>query len=83
MPRLTTFAAGEIGGHCVLPPDAFKTCLASGWGSAHPFAGRFHPIVGSVVPETTCLFPAPRSAAEAEVLWSIIEVSYHWASKAV
>lgn len=69
-----------IGGHCVLPPHAFALAEERGWGSAHPFAGKFHPIVGTVIPETTLVFKAPRDAAEAAVLWELIFVSYLWAA---
>lgn len=69
-----------VGGHCVLPPSFFKECIAKGWGSAHPFAGRYHPIVGTVIPETTLVFKAPRDAVEAQVLWEILHASYLWAA---
>jgi hypothetical protein len=69
-----------LGGHCVLPPEAFQRCVTHGWGSPHPFGGRYHPIVGTTIPETTLVFKAPRNAAEAGALFSILHISYLWAS---
>jgi hypothetical protein len=70
-----------VAGHCVLPPDIFQLCVNNNWGVAHPFAGRFHPIVGSTVPESTMVFRAPRSLDEAQWLWKILYASYLWASE--
>lgn len=69
----------EVGGHCVLSPDIFEECLDKGWGCKHPFAGRYHPIVGTVVPDTTLLYFTPRDERECETLWKIILKSYEWA----
>lgn len=68
----------KVGGHCVLPPDIFQACLEAGKGEKHPFAGRFHPIAGNVIPETTLLFYGPRSEEELEDVWSIVLASYDW-----
>lgn len=67
---------GLVGGHCILPPTLFLHCLERKWGTTHPFAGRFHPIRGSVVPACTLVFPAPRDQAEAEVIWTILRAAY-------
>lgn len=69
----------EVGGHCVLPPDIFEECLDKGWGCKHPFAGRYHPIAGTVVPDTTLLYFTPRNQEEMEALWKVLLKSYEWA----
>jgi hypothetical protein len=69
----------EVGGHCVLPPDIFEECLDKGWGCKHPFAGRYHPIAGTIVPDTTLLYFTPRDERELEALWKIMLKSYEWA----
>ncbi len=71
--------AVEVGGHCVLPPDIFEECLDKGWGCKHPFAGRYHPIAGTMVPDTTLLYFTPRDQQELEALWKVILKSYEWA----
>lgn len=71
--------AVEVGGHCVLPPDIFDECVDKGWGSKHPFAGRYHPITGTVVPDTTLLYHSPRDDYELEAIWKVILKSYEWA----
>lgn len=69
----------EIGGHCVLPEAVFLLCIEKGWGQKHPFAGRFHPIAGTMIPEETLLFFSPRDTEELEILWKIVRCSYAWA----
>lgn len=69
----------EVGGHCVLPPDIFEECVDKGWGSKHPFAGRYHPITGTTVPDTTLLYHSPRDEDELEAIWKVILKSYEWA----
>lgn len=69
----------EVGGHCVLPPDIFEECLDKGWGCKHPFAGRYHPIAGTLVPDTTLLYYTPRDEHELEALWKVLLKSYEWA----
>jgi hypothetical protein len=70
----------RIGGHCVLPPPVFQSCLEEGVGIKHPLAGRFHPIAGSTIPETTLLFYGPNTPEELERVWGILLHSYHWVS---
>jgi hypothetical protein len=71
--------AMEIGGHCVLPKSFYDHSISKGWGKQHIFAGRFHPIVGTIIPETTLMFYAPRNETELETVWNIIIQSYQWA----
>lgn len=68
----------RVGGHIVLPPADFDACITAGLGEQHPFAGRYHPITGNVIPETTLLFYGPRSEAELEAIWSLVRKSYEW-----
>jgi hypothetical protein len=69
----------EVGGHCVLPEKLFQSCIAKGWGQKHMLSGRYHPIAGTVIPETTLLFSAPRNEEELEIVWNILKASYDWA----
>jgi hypothetical protein len=69
----------EVGGHCVLPEKLFQSCIAKGWGQKHVLSGRYHPIAGTVIPETTLLFTAPRNEEELEIVWNILKASYDWA----
>lgn len=69
----------DVGGHCVLPKDIFNLCIEKGWGQPHMLSGRFHPIAGTVIPETTLLFYAPRNEDELEIVWKILRASYEWA----
>jgi hypothetical protein len=71
--------AMEIGGHCVLPKSFYDHSILKGWGKQHVFAGRYHPIVGTMIPETTLMFYAPRNETELEIVWNIIVQSYQWA----
>lgn len=68
----------RIGGHIVLPPADFASCIAAGLGEQHPFAGRYHPIAGNTIPETTLLFYGPRSEEELEAIWAMVRKSYEW-----
>lgn len=68
----------RIGGHIVLPPADFAACIAAGLGEQHPFAGRYHPIAGNTIPETTLLFYGPRSEEELEAIWAVVRKSYEW-----
>lgn len=68
----------RVGGHIVLPPSDFAACIEAGMGEQHPFAGRYHPIAGNVVPETTLLFYGPRTEEELEVVWDLIRKSFDW-----
>jgi hypothetical protein len=68
----------RIGGHIVLPHADFAACIAAGLGEQHPFAGRYHPIAGNTIPETTLLFYGPRTEEELEVIWSLVRKSYEW-----
>jgi len=68
----------RIGGHIVLPLADFASCIAAGLGEQHPFAGRYHPIAGNTIPETTLLFYGPRSEEELEAIWSLVRKSYEW-----
>ena len=72
----------EIGGHCVLSEPDFQACLQKKWGIPHPLAGRFHPIAGTMIPESTLLFYIPRSEGELEIIWQIVHASYTWALSA-
>lgn len=69
----------EIGGHCVLSKKDFEHCLERRWGQPHPLSGKFHPIAGTTIPETTLLFYAPRTEHELETVWKIVQASYEWA----
>jgi hypothetical protein len=44
------------------------------------YIGRYHPIAGNTIPETTLLFYAPKSEEEVDELWKIIKKSYEWVS---
>ena len=68
----------ETGGHVVLHPDVFQTCIEKGWGIRHPLAGHYHPITGTQIPETTMLFRAPCTPQDLEVIWEIVVSSYLW-----
>lgn len=70
----------KIGGHCVLPPDSYEKCIENNWGIKHPFAGRFHPIAGNIIPETTLLYFTPLSRDQADAVADILLNSYQWAS---
>lgn len=74
--------ATAVGGHCTLPMEVFETCLVNGWGWKHPFGGQYHPITGTVIPETTLLYPSPRNEEELEIVWKIVHLSYEWAKAA-
>ena len=72
----------ETGGHVVLHPDVFQTCIEKGWGIRHPLAGHYHPITGTQIPETTMLFRAPCSDEDLDAVWSIVLSSYTWLTQA-
>lgn len=68
-----------IGGHCVLNRPCYQECISKGWGEQHPFAGRYHPIADTMIPETTLMFYCPRNSEELEQVWKIVQASYEWA----
>lgn len=70
----------RVGGHCVLSPEDFEMCVSGGLGEKHPFAGRYHPIAGNLIPETTLLFYGPSTEEELESVWSLVRKSYEWVS---
>jgi len=72
----SSFGLDDIGGHCVLPKNAFDLCIAKGWGKPHSLSGRYHPIAGTIIPETTLMFYAPRTETELEIVWNIVYQSY-------
>jgi hypothetical protein len=80
LPELPVSDTLRIGGHCVLPLPVFHQCLEAGVGVKHPLAGRFHPIAGNIIPDTTLLFFGPQTPEEMEQIWGIILHSYHWVS---
>eukprot|EP00349_Pseudokeronopsis_sp_Brazil_P004028 CAMPEP_0202972398 /NCGR_PEP_ID=MMETSP1396-20130829/36230_1 /ASSEMBLY_ACC=CAM_ASM_000872 /TAXON_ID= /ORGANISM="Pseudokeronopsis sp., Strain Brazil" /LENGTH=271 /DNA_ID=CAMNT_0049702767 /DNA_START=198 /DNA_END=1010 /DNA_ORIENTATION=+ len=71
-------ATMRVGGHLVLPQSDFEECISMGLGEKHPFAGRYHPISGNVIPETTLLFYGPRNQEELEAIWLLVRKSYEW-----
>jgi hypothetical protein len=53
--------------HLTLPPDVYAHVLEAGWGEPHPISG-------------TMMVFGPRDAHELEVVWSLLQTSYGWAS---
>jgi len=73
----------KIAGHCILSPEHFEHYLADKKGIQHPFAGQYHPIVGTTIPENTLLFFAPNSMEDLDVTWQLLKDSYAWAIDAL
>jgi phospholipase/carboxylesterase len=75
LPEAGEFAHQHPGGdlHAVLPDELAYDALAKGWAVAHPLAGlRVSP--------GTVLVPAPRDAAELEVVAMIARASHRYAT---
>lgn len=53
--------------HLTLPTEPYAAVLEAGWGEPHPLTG-------------TMMIFGPRDAEELEVVWSILEASYAWAT---
>ncbi len=53
--------------HVTLPPDVRQAVLENGWGESHPVSG-------------TLMIYGPRNAAELEVVWRIVKLSYEYAA---
>ena len=53
--------------HLTLPPEVYQQVLDAGWGEPHPLSG-------------TMLLFGPRDAQELEVVWSVVQASYHYAA---
>lgn len=60
-----------------LPFNSIYGCI---FDLIYSFSGRFHPIAGNIIPETTLLFFGPNTSEEMEHIWSMILHSYHWVS---
>lgn len=80
-PEESSIQVNEVGGHCVVSREIFQLAISKGWGMKHPFAGRYHPIAGNVIPETTMLFFTPRNSDELEVVWKLVLSSYVYVSQ--
>lgn len=56
--------------HVTLPPDMRRAVLEAGWGEPHPVSG-------------TLMIYGPRTAAELEIVWDIVKLSYAYAANAL
>lgn len=56
--------------HIVLPEAAARQVIELGWG-------EFHPLVSQgLMPPTNVMIFGPRDAAELDIIWAIVRVSY-------
>jgi hypothetical protein len=66
--------APDVSLHLTLPPDWVDHVLAQCWGELHPMAQR------GLIPATTVMVYAPRTAEELGVVSRILRVSHRFAS---